>query len=65
MQNKEYSIYADGVHSGDFKEQRNAVNTGKRNAVNTGKRFVKFPGVRKVTVCHKGKVVKTIAKMEV
>jgi hypothetical protein len=57
MQNKEYSIYADGVHSGDFKEQRNAVNTGKR--------FVKFPGVRKVTVCHKGKVVKTIAKMEV
>lgn len=57
MQNKEYSIYADGVHSGDFREQRNAVNTGKR--------FVKFPRVRKVTVCHKGKVVKTIAKMEV
>lgn len=57
MQNKEYSIYADGVHSGDFREQRNAVMTGQR--------FVKFPGVKRVTVCHKGKVVKTIAKVEV
>lgn len=45
MQNKEYSIYADGVHSGDFREQRNAVMTGQR--------FVKFPGVKKVTVFSK------------
>ena len=57
MQNKEYSIYADGIHSGDFRKQRNAVKTGKR--------FVKFPRVNRVTVCHKGKVVKTITKMEV
>ena len=52
--NKEYSIYADGVHSGDFREQRNAIETGRR--------FVKFPGIKKVTVCHRGKVVGTIVK---
>ena len=52
--NKEYTIYADGIYSGNFREQRNAIETGRR--------FVKFPGIKKVTVCHRGKVVGTIVK---